>query len=229
MLSAENISKSFYSDNVENRVLKDISVEIEKGRFVCVVGRSGSGKSTLLNVLSTLLKPDRGTIKFGGQDITDLPEHKLNYLRHNDFSMIFQFHHLMAYLTAVENVLLPYMNSLKPVAKDTVRKARECLDRVGLKGKYSRLPGQLSGGEQQRVAIARALVKSPEVLFADEPTGNLDRTTGDEIIKLINNLHEDGLTIIMVTHELSYTAFADRVVKMEDGVINEVTTGDLRM
>ena len=229
MLSAENISKSFCSDKVENRVLKSISVEIEKGSFVCVVGRSGSGKSTLLNVLSTLLKPDSGTLKFGGKDITDLSEHKLNNLRHNDFSMIFQFHHLMAYLTAVENVLLPFMNLLKPVAKDTVRKAKECLDRVGLEGKYCRLPGQLSGGEQQRVAIARALVKSPEVLFADEPTGNLDRTTGKDIIKLIQNLHKDGLTIIMVTHDLSYTAFADRVVNMEDGVIREVTAGGLRM
>jgi putative ABC transport system ATP-binding protein len=229
MLSAENISKSFYSEHVENRVLKDISIAIENGRFVCVVGRSGSGKSTLLNVLSTLLKPEKGTITFAGQDITNLPENKLNRLRHNDFSMIFQFHHLMAYLTAVENVLLPYMNSIKPIAKDTVQRARECLDRVGLNGKYSRLPGQLSGGEQQRVAIARALVKSPQVLFADEPTGNLDKATGDEIIKLLKNLHKDGLTVIMVTHDLSYTPFADRVVEMEDGVINEVTAGDLRM
>jgi putative ABC transport system ATP-binding protein len=180
-------------------------------------------------VLSTLLKPDRGTITFEGQDITNLPENRLNRLRHKDFSMIFQFHHLMAYLTAVENVLLPYMNSLKPVAKDMVQRARECLDRVGLEGKYTRLPGQLSGGEQQRVAIARALVKYPGVLFADEPTGNLDRATGDDIIKLLKSLHEDGLTILMVTHELSYTSYADRVVVMEDGAINEVTSSELRV
>ncbi len=229
MLFAENISKSFYSDHIENRVLKDITIKIENGRFVCVVGRSGSGKSTLLNVLSTLLKPEQGTITFAGQDITNLPENKLNQLRHNDFSMIFQFHHLMAYLTAVENVLLPYMNSIKPITKATVQRARGCLDRVGLGGKYNRLPGQLSGGEQQRVAIARALIKSPVILFADEPTGNLDKTTGDEIIQLLKNLHNDGLTVIMVTHDLSYISYADTIVEMEDGVVSEIKAGDLRM
>ena len=223
MLVADKISKTFHSGSVENRILKNISIKIDTGQFICVVGRSGSGKSTFLNILSTLLKPDKGSVVFEGQDITTLSENKINSLRQRDFAIIFQFHHLMPYLTVTENVLLPYMNKLMPVPKSVIRRAEECIDRVGLGARRNMLPGRLSGGEQQRVAVARALVKSPEILFADEPTGNLDKKTGDEIISLMKNLNNEGLTIIMVTHELSYISCADRVVVIEDGVIKEVS------
>ncbi len=221
MITAHNISKSFHTNSAETKVLRNISFTMDRGDFVCVTGRSGSGKSTFLNILSTLLSPDNGFVTFDGVNITGLPEKKRNRLRQNDFAMIFQFHHLMPYLTAAENVLLPYLNSWKPVPKSTLKRVHACLDRVGLKDKYNRLPGQLSGGEQQRVAIARSLVKSPQVLFADEPTGNLDKKTGDAIIQLLSTLNREGLSILMVTHEIAYASASNRVVIMEDGVAKE--------
>jgi putative ABC transport system ATP-binding protein len=201
MIAARNIMKSYYSDSIENRVLKNISFSMDSGDLVCIVGRSGSGKSTLLNVLSTLLKPDKGYVYYGEVDLTNLPEKRKDRVRQEEFGMIFQFHHLMPYLTVLENVLLPYMNRLKPVAKPDIERAKHCLDRVGLGDKYARLPGQLSGGEQQRVAIARALVRSPQVLFADEPTGNLDKKTGDTVVQLLKyswspmRLHTESMRI----------------------------------
>jgi len=225
MLVARKIRKSFYSDGVENRVLKDVSLSIEDGDFVCVVGRSGSGKSTLLNVMSTLLRPDGGSISFNGRDITRFGERDLGTLRRRDFAIIFQHHPLMPYLTAVENVLVPFMGSIKRVTREQTRRALSSLEKVGLGGKENRLPGQLSGGEQQRVSIARALVKSPSVIFADEPTGNLDRKTGDGIVDLLKSLNDEGLTVIMVTHETSYKARATKVVEMTDGVMRESSGG----
>jgi putative ABC transport system ATP-binding protein len=221
MITAHSISKSYHTNTAETRVLRNISFTMDRGDFVCVAGRSGSGKSTFLNILSTLLSPDEGYVTFDGVNITGLQEKKRNRLRQNDFAMIFQFHHLMPYLTAAENVLLPYLNSWKPVTKSTLKRVHTCLDRVGLKYKYNRLPGQLSGGEQQRVAIARSLVKSPQVLFADEPTGNLDKKTGDAIIQLLSTLNREGLSILMVTHETAYASVSNRVVIMEDGVAKE--------
>jgi len=216
---AENLTKTFAADGMENAVLRGVSLEIGKGEFVCIVGRSGSGKSTLLNTLSTLLHPDSGSIYFRGEEITNLGEARLNSLRHREFSMVFQFHHLMPYLTVLENVLLPYMNSLKSVTQEQSLRAKDCLKRVGLEEKLKSLPGRLSGGEQQRVAIARALVRLPSVLFADEPTGNLDRKTGQSIMELLRELNREGLTVVMVTHELAYTHYADRILEIEDGAI----------
>ena len=217
MLQAVNVSKTFG----DTQVLREVSVSINPGEFACVVGRSGSGKSTLLNVLSTLLRPDTGSVLYRGENVTAMGEGQLNALRHHDFSIIFQLHHLLPYLTAEENVMLPFMNTLKPVGAAVRDKARECLKRVGLTGKEDRLPGKLSGGEQQRVAIARALVKSPGVMFADEPTGSLDKKNGDGIIELLRDLHRDGVTLVMVTHDAGYAKLADRTVVMEDGVIVE--------
>jgi putative ABC transport system ATP-binding protein len=133
------------------------------------------------------------------------------------FAVIFQFHHLLPYLSVLQNTLLPFMGSVKPVSSEIVKKAEECLERIGLGGKKNRLPGNLSGGEQQRVAIARAMVKSARVLFADEPTGSLDKKTGEEIMDLLEELHRDGLTVIMVTHEPLYAGRADRLVELSDG------------
>jgi putative ABC transport system ATP-binding protein len=215
MLRAIGVTKVFG----DTRVLHDVSISVEKGEFACVAGRSGSGKSTLLNVLSTLLRPDSGEIYFQNQEVTRMDERHIDNLRHSAFSMVFQQHHLLPYLTVLENVLLPFMDSLAPVDHTQREKAGVWLERVELSGKEDRLPGDLSGGEQQRVAIARALVKKPAVLFADEPTGSLDKHNGDIIIELLRNVNRDGVTLVMVTHEASYAKYADKLVVMEDGRI----------
>lgn len=217
MLEAHNIIKKYMTDGVETAALTDAGITVGKGEFVALVGRSGSGKSTFLNVLSTLLAPDGGELLFEGENLRTLSEKALNQLRHGDFSMIFQQHHLMPYLTAEENVLLPFMNRFRPVPADIRRRAKDCLDKVGLFGKYNRLPGRLSGGEQQRVAIARALVKQSKVLFADEPTGSLDKATGMDIMDLLAGVAEDGMSVVMVTHDTACAERAGKILSMEDG------------
>jgi putative ABC transport system ATP-binding protein len=219
MLEARNIAKTFRSGGVESRALAGASLGVAPGEFVAIVGRSGSGKTTFLNVLSTLLAPDSGQLLYKGEDITALPPARLNRLRREDFAMVFQFHHLLPCLTARENVLLPFLHSLAPVSAAMRGRADACLDRVGLGGKGGKLPGHLSGGEQQRVAIARALVKRSAVLFADEPTGNLDRTTGESVMDLLADLAGDGLSVVMVTHDEAHAARAHRTVHMADGAV----------
>ncbi len=219
MIEAAGLNKTFRSDGTETHALRDVFLTVRDGEFVSIVGRSGSGKTTLLNVLSTLMSPDSGTIRFDGRETASMSERDLNSLRKKELAMVFQFHYLLPYLTAVENVLLPFMNTMLPVGRDRTDHAARCLARVGLKGKENRLPGQLSGGEQQRVAIARALVTSAKVLFADEPTGSLDKTTGREIMELIRGFTDDGLAVVMVTHDRDYAGVADRVISMEDGRI----------
>jgi putative ABC transport system ATP-binding protein len=219
MLTAKNITKDFNVSGKVVPVLKGVSLTVAEGEFVAIVGRSGSGKTTLLNVLSTLVKPDNGDLHYRENNLRALSDSRLNTLRQADFSVIFQFHHLLPYLTVLENSLLPFMRSLKSVKKEVVSKARQCLDRVGLADKAGRLPGSLSGGEQQRVAIARALVKSSKVLFADEPTGSLDKGTGEQIMQLLSELHQDGLSVVMVTHDPEYARLAQRTVIIEDGLM----------
>ncbi len=219
MISARNIEKCFYTDGQRVPVLKGVSVAINEGEFVSIIGRSGSGKSTLLNVLSTLVDADAGALHYFDEDLCQISDQRLNLLRQSDFSIIFQFHHLLPYLTVLENVLLPYMKSLRGINREAIEKAHQCLARVGLADKVERLPGQLSGGEQQRVAIARALVKSSRVLFADEPTGSLDKRTGEQIMKLLTELNAEGMAIVMVTHDPTYAAMAQRSITIEDGCI----------
>ena len=219
MLEARNIIKTFRSEGVETHALDDVAIRVDPGEFVSIVGRSGSGKTTFLNVLSTLLAPDSGEILYKGEDVTDLSASRLNSLRHRDFAVVFQFHYLLPYLSARENVLLPYMKGLGSVPRATRMRADECLERVGLSGKGDKIPGHLSGGEQQRVAIARALVKESAILFADEPTGNLDRGTGESVMDLLADLKGDGLSIVMVTHDDEYAARADRTVSRADGKV----------
>lgn len=217
MLIAKNISKSYSFEGVDTKVLQKVSFQIEQGEFVAITGRSGSGKTTLLNIMSTLVRPDSGELGYCGKNLTVLRDKELNRLRNGDFSVVFQFHHLLPYLTVLENTLLPFMDRLKPVGKKDRLRATACLERVGLADKVNRLPGKLSGGEQQRVAIARALVKSSKILFADEPTGSLDRKTGETIMELLTRLNQDGLTIAMVTHEPLYARRAGRIIEIEDG------------
>lgn len=219
MLEAKNIIKTFNSEGVDTQALGGVDITVNPGEFVSIVGRSGSGKTTFLNILSTLLSPDSGEILYKGEDVTTFSPARLNHLRQKDFSVVFQFHYLLPYLSARENVLLPYMKGLAPVSKEAKFRADACLERVGLAGKGSKIPGHLSGGEQQRVAIARALVKDSTLLFADEPTGNLDKTTGESVMELLTDLKNDGLSIVMVTHDDEYAALADRMVRMADGVV----------
>ena len=219
MLEAKNITKTFQSEGVETQALREVSLTLQAGEFVSIVGRSGSGKTTFLNVLSTLLAPNSGQILYQGEDVTGFSAQRLNELRNRDFAVVFQFHYLLPYLTARENVLLPFMNGLGAVGREEIKRAEQSLERVGLGGKGEKLPGHLSGGEQQRVAIARALVKKSTVLFADEPTGNLDKSTGESVMDLLADLKGDGLGIIMVTHDEGYARRADRVVRMADGMV----------
>ncbi|MDQ7830423.1 MAG: ABC transporter ATP-binding protein [Desulfovibrionaceae bacterium] len=204
-------------------VLRGVNVAIAQGDFACIMGRSGSGKSTLLYALSTLLRPTSGQVLYQGRDVFGLSERQRNALRGSDLAMIFQMHHLLPALSALENVLTPFLARLRPVGAKAVARGMECLSRVGLADKARRLPGNLSGGEQQRVAIARALACSPKALFADEPTGSLDSGTGDKIMDLLLELNAEGLTVVMVTHQPDYAALANRVITIADGRVAQAS------
>jgi ABC-type lipoprotein export system ATPase subunit len=219
MLIADNVVKAFATDAGAAPALRGVSLTVNAGDFACIIGRSGSGKSTLLNILSSLLSPDSGEVRYQGRSLAKMTPRECNKLRATDFSMVFQMHHLLPYLTALENVLTPFLSGLTPVSPAKKRTALECLKRVGLADKADRLPGRLSGGEQQRVAIARALVTAPRIVFADEPTGSLDGDTGLRIMEILKTLNADGLSVLMVTHEPAYAAMAQRVVEIKDGLI----------
>ena len=217
MLEAIDIVKSYRAGGQAAPVLRGVNLRIEEGEFVAVTGRSGSGKSTMLNVLSTLTEPDSGQVLFQGADLAAMREQERDHLRNNAFAMIFQAHHLMPYLSVLENVLLPGANGFRGISGQQRQRAVSCLERVGLGHKKHSLPSELSGGEQQRVAIARGLASDPRILFADEPTGSLDMATGDSIMQLLRDLNGEGLTIVMVTHNPDYAALAGRCVQMREG------------
>ncbi len=222
MLNLKDIHKTYTADGVSAKVLKGVSIDVSEGEFVSIVGKSGSGKSTMMNIMSTLLEPDDGSILFKGRELTKASSAEINSVRRNDISVIFQAYHLFPYLTATENVLLPFMQGFAPIGKALREEAFEVLSRVGLSGKENRLPGKLSGGEQQRVAIARALIKKPAVLFADEPTGSLDSKTGNAIIDLLKELNATGLAVVMVTHSPEYAKAGHTIVSMEDGLVSGI-------
>ena len=217
MLEAIDIVKSYRAGGQAAPVLRGVTLRVEEGEFVAVTGRSGSGKSTMLNVLSTLTEPDSGQVLFQGADLAAMREQERDHLRNNAFAMIFQAHHLMPYLSVLENVLLPGANGFRGISAQQRQRAVSCLERVGLGHKKHSLPSELSGGEQQRVAIARGLASDPRILFADEPTGSLDMATGDSIMQLLRELNGEGLTIVMVTHNPDYAALAGRCVQMREG------------
>ena len=214
MLLADTIVKTFANGTP---ALRGVSLEVAAGEFVAIIGRSGSGKSTLLNVLSSLLTPDAGEVRYRGRSLAERSAKEIDRLRATDFSMIFQMHHLLPTLCALENVLTPFLSRLTPVTRAEKRRALDCLAQVGLTDKAHRLPGRLSGGERQRVAIARALVTDPRIVFADEPTGSLDGETGGQIMAILRRLHASGQTVVMVTHEPEYAAMASRMVEIADG------------
>ncbi len=219
MIILKGISKSFTNNNSRIKVLNNINLEIKEGEFLSITGRSGSGKSTLLNIMGTLLKPDDGEICFFDKKIDFDDQNMIDSMRKNDIAFIFQLHHLIPYLTALENVLLPFSNRFSKVNKMLIEKAVEVLKWVGLGDKWHRLPGELSGGEQQRVAIARGIVKDPKIIFADEPTGSLDKNTAYSIIELLKIINSRGVAIVMVTHENEFAKIGNRMLVMDDGKI----------
>lgn len=225
LLSARGICKSYRKGSAEVPVLRGVDLQVFQGELLAIIGQSGSGKSTLLHVLGTLDAPDEGEIHFDGRRIDRLPPLLQDSFRNQRLGMIFQFYHLLPELTTLENVLAPLMirDSVWNYWRNRRRyraEAERLLEMVGLSHRLKHRPRELSGGEMQRAAIARALIARPEILLADEPTGNLDRNTGGEIMRLLRSLNErENLTIVMVTHDQSIAAAADRIVRLADGRI----------
>ncbi len=225
MIVAENLHKTYRRNAERVRVLNGLNLSVDTGEFLSVVGASGSGKSTLLHLLGTLDRPDQGTITLDGRRIDNLSGRERDLMRNQFFGFIFQFYHLLPELSTLENVLAPLMVGTSFWSwwgrrREARKQAAEMLERVGLGHRLKHKPRELSGGEMQRTAIARALVRQPRLLFADEPTGNLDADTGNQIVKLLRDLNrQEGVTIIMVTHNLELVSLTDREVRMNAGRI----------
>jgi lipoprotein-releasing system ATP-binding protein len=219
MIEAVNLTKSFKMAGLELTVLKGINLMIARGEILAIVGASGAGKSTLLHILGTLDRPTSGTVLFEGQDLFQLSDQKQAEFRNRRIGFVFQFHHLLPEFTALENVCLPaYIQNRS--ASDVQAEATSLLKDVGLDHRINHKPGELSGGEQQRVAVARALIQQPNLVLADEPTGNLDTHTGDALFNLMRTLNRArGITFVIVTHNEKLSAQADRIIHMEDGQI----------
>jgi putative ABC transport system ATP-binding protein len=216
MISIKDLKKTYRSMGDEVQALRSVSLEIEKGESISVMGHSGSGKSTMLSIIGALNPPTSGTVEIDGIDIYKLSQEKRADFRREYLGFVFQQFQLIPYLTAIENVMLP-LTTTKRSNKEKKEMAAEVLKRVGLEKKMNRLPNQLSGGEQERVAIARAIVNEPPLILADEPTGSLDTKTGDEIMALFQELNDEGLTILMVTHNPDNVRYMGRSIMMKDG------------
>jgi putative ABC transport system ATP-binding protein len=218
MIEVKNLVKSFKDGPIETRVLKGINFSIKNGEFIAIMGRSGAGKSTLLYQISLLDEPTSGEIHINGKEAHLMSEHEKVLFRLSEFGYVFQDYALLPELTALENVALPLlMQGLSFASAE--EKAIVALTRVGLGKRLKNLPSQLSGGEQQRVSISRAIAHAPDILFADEPTANLDKESSKTVMQIFTELHKAGQTIIMVTHEEEFSKFAERVVKLDDGQI----------
>jgi len=214
ILSAENIFKSYG----KLQVLKGVSLEVGQGEVVSIVGKSGAGKSTLLHILGTLDSADEGKIFFNNENISSYNKSQINTFRNQHIGFIFQFHHLLPEFTAIENVTIP--GRILNQSAQLEPRAKELLDYLGLKDRMTHKPSELSGGEQQRVAVARALMNSPKIVFADEPSGNLDTQTSEELHELLFKLRKDfNQSFVIVTHNMELAALSDRTLTMEDGLI----------
>lgn len=218
MLHVEGLKKSYKTGDSELPILKGVSLLVEKGEFVAIMGPSGSGKSTFMNMLGCLDRPDTGTYMLDGIEVSSLKDRQLAHVRNQKIGFVFQSFNLLARSTSLHNVELPMMYA-KISKAERRNRAIEALKRVGLAERMLHKPTQLSGGQKQRVAIARALVNRPSILLADEPTGNLDSRSGIEIMSMFQELHAQGVTIILVTHELDIAQHAERIVTFKDGVI----------
>lgn len=224
LLKATNLHKTYQLDQVKVPVLKGVDLDVKTGEFLAVVGVSGSGKSTLMHLLGALDTPDAGSVYFHGVDIFAAADTYRDDLRNRSFGFVFQFYHLLPELTVLENAMMPMLVGATVRrwlggAEAIEAQARELLCKVGLEHRIYHLPGQLSGGERQRVAIARAIINKPIILFADEPTGNLDVRTGRQIFDQLVELNGQGQTIIMVTHDNDLAKQAHRIVRLHDGKV----------
>lgn len=212
-----------YGEKTANptQVLFDLSLTFEESTFNSIIGQSGSGKSTLLNILGTLDKATSGEVFINGKNTQDMSKNELSQLRNESIGFIFQFHYLLPEFTALENVLMPYRISKKPITQEVLDRANELLDIVGLNNRKNNLAVNLSGGQQQRVAIARALINNPKIILADEPTGNLDSDTTEQVYDLLREINKRfKTTFIIITHDRHIAEKADRIVEIKDGRIN---------
>lgn len=223
LIRLEQVTKVFLAEEVETHALSDVSLEIREGEFVAVAGPSGSGKTTLLSLLGLLDTPTRGAYYLAGQPVTQLSASQRAKVRNREIGFVFQAFNLIGDLTIFENVELPLTYRRMPSAERR-RRVQQALERVGMTHRLKHYPAQLSGGEQQRVAVARAVVGDPSIVLADEPTGNLDSVNGKAVMELLKELHREGATICMVTHDPRYAAYAERTVQLFDGKI----VGDTR-
>ncbi|ABS34618.1 ABC transporter ATP-binding protein [Clostridium botulinum] len=218
MLIVKDIEKTYNTGEISFKALKGISLKIERGEFTSIMGPSGSGKSTFMNILGCLDKMDKGEYILNGKDVTDLTENDLAYVRNKEIGFVFQAFNLLPRMTILDNVELPMVYAGVPL-KERKERALSALERVGLIERINHRPNEISGGQKQRVAIARAIVNNPSVIMADEPTGNLDTKSSLDIMRIFQNLNEEGSTIIMVTHEPDIAKYTKRVVKFRDGHI----------
>ncbi|MGY8656277.1 MAG: ABC transporter ATP-binding protein [Verrucomicrobiia bacterium] len=219
LVHLDGINKIYRDGTLHVHALRDVNLRVNRGEFVSIMGPSGSGKSTLLHILGCLDHPTEGRYLFDGDDVRQYSDRELALTRNKRIGFVFQSFNLLLRETALENVSLPLMYAGEPNAK---ARSKRALERVGLGERVGHRPGQLSGGEQQRVAIARAMVKEPDIILADEPTGNLDSQVGTNIMKLFEELNDDGLTIILITHNPDIGAKAERKLKLRDGGLSEV-------
>jgi len=218
LLRLTHVSKTYQLDSLEVHALKNASLEIKKGELVAIMGPSGSGKSTLMHIAGCLDVPTKGKVILDGKDVSHLSEAELATIRNKKIGFVFQTFNLIPRTTALDNVSLPLFYAGVPASKRKIL-AQKALDQVGLVDRAQHFPNQLSGGEQQRIAIARALVNKPAIIFADEPTGNLDTKAGREIMEIFKKLNKDGNTIIVVTHEDEIAKFAKRIIRIKDGEV----------
>ena len=218
IIKTENLTKDYETGSQVVSALKGINLSVEKGEFLSIMGPSGSGKTTLMNIIGCLDSPTNGSYFLNDKSVSKLDDDELAKIRNDEIGFVFQSFHLLARNSALENVMLPlkYAGSDK---KTALAKSKESLDRVGLSDRYDHSPAELSGGQQQRVAIARALVNQPSILFADEPTGNLDSKTGDDVMNIFKELNSNGQTIILITHEDSIAKQSNRIITIMDGLI----------
>ena len=216
IIHLDNVWKVYQVGNVKVEALRGVTISIKPGEFVAITGPSGSGKSTMMNMVGALDVPTKGAIYLDGKDISRLHESNLAEIRGKKIGFIFQQFNLISTLTALENVMLPMEFQDADNSKEN---ATECLELVGLKDRMNHKPKELSGGQQQRVAIARALSNNPEVILADEPTGNLDSKTGKEIMSLFKELHKQGKTVVLITHDIDLVNYGERIIKLSDGQV----------